>query len=192
MAKRFEGLNQNLAEFIVGQPVFFVGTAPSGREGHVNLSPKGLAGSLAVIDERTVAYLDLTGSGAETIAHVRDNGRITLMFCSFSGAPMILRIFGGGQIVMPADAAFAELRSRFPARDAVRSVIVVHIDEVRTACGYGVPLMDHVGDRDDLKRWADRKGPDGVPVYWREKNWESLDGLPALDGLPGFAEAVGE
>lgn len=191
MARRFEALNGNLAGFVLRQPLFFVGTAPSGSDGHVNLSPKGLAGSLSVIDQHTVAYLDLTGSGAETIAHVRDNGRITLLFCAFEGAPMILRVFGRGEVVMPEDEAFPGLRSRFPARDAVRSVIMVHIEEVRSACGYGVPLMDHVGDRDDLKRWADRKGPEGVPQYWKEKNWESLDGLPALAGLPGFAEGAG-
>jgi hypothetical protein len=185
MGKRFEELNDNLTRFVLSQPVFFVASAPSGDAGHVNVSPKGLAGSLAVLDRSTVAYLDLTGSGVETIAHLRDNGRITLMFCAFEGAPMILRLFGRGEVVMPSEARWEELRARFPDdRLAVRSIILVHIDEARTSCGYGVPLMDHLGDRDDLRRWAERKGPDGLLRYWDEKNRQSLDDLPGLPELP--------
>ena len=186
MGKRFDSLNANLTKFVLRQPMFFVASAPLGAGGHVNVSPKGLAGSFAVVDPSTVAYLDLTGSGVETIAHLRDNGRVTLMFCAFEGPPMILRAYGTGEVVMPDDPRFAELRRRFPeARKAVRSVIVVHVDEVRTSCGYGVPLMTFDGDRDDQDRWAERKGEAGVAEYWVEKNSASLDGLPGLPGLPG-------
>ena len=181
MGKRFETLNDNLTRFVLRQPMFFVASAPSGDGGHVNLSPKGLAGSLAVVDRSTVAYLDLTGSGVETIAHIRDNGRVTLMFCAFEGPPMILRIYGRGETVLPGDPGFADLRARFPEdRAAVRAVVVVHVDEVRTSCGYGVPFMTYEGDRDDQERWAERKGAAGILAYRAEKNARSLDGLPGL------------
>ena len=181
MGKRFASLNANLTEFVLRQQVFFVATAPSGDGGHVNVSPKGLAGSLVVLDRSTVAYLDLTGSGVETIAHLGDNGRVTLLFCAFEGPPLIVRLYGRGETVLPDDPGFADLRGRFPAdRQAVRSVIVVHVDEVRTACGYAVPLLSYEGDRDDQERWADRKGDDGVARYKVEKNSVSLDGLPGL------------
>ena len=168
MGKRFDSLNDTLTGFVLRQQVFFVATAPAGGGGHVNVSPKGLAGSLVVIDRSTVAYVDVTGSGVETIAHVRDNGRITLMFCAFEGPPLIVRLYGRGETVL------------FPDRKAVRAVVVVHVDEVRTACGYGVPLMSYEGDRDDQERWADRKGEAGLVDYRVEKNSVSLDGLPGL------------
>ena len=180
MGKRFASLNDNLTRFVLRQPMFFVASAPSGDGGHVNVSPKGLAGSLAVVDGSTVAYLDLTGSGVETIAHIRDNGRVTLMFCAFDGPPMILRIYGRGETLLPGDPGFDYLRVRFPDRKAVRAVVVVHVDEVRTSCGYGVPLMSFDGDRDDQDGWADRKGEEGLVRYRAEKNAASLDGLPGL------------
>ena len=181
MGKTFAALNDTLAAFVERQHMFFVATAPSGGDGHVNLSPKGLAGTLSVVDHSTVAYIDLVGSGVETIAHLRDNGRLTLLFCAFDGPPMILRLYGAGEVVMPGDARFAELRPRFPDDLlAVRSIVVAHVDEVRTSCGYGVPLMTYEGDRDDQVRWAERKGPDGIARYLVEKNSTSLDGLPGL------------
>ena len=180
MGKRFDSLNDTLTGFVLRQQVFFVATAPAGGGGHVNVSPKGLAGSLVVIDRSTVAYVDVTGSGVETIAHVRDNGRITLMFCAFEGPPLIVRLYGRGETVLPDDPGFDEMLARFPDRKAVRAVIVVHVDEVRTACGYGVPLMSYEGDRDDQERWADRKGEAGLVDYRVEKNSVSLDGLPGL------------
>jgi pyridoxamine 5'-phosphate oxidase-like protein len=181
MGKVFEALNPRLTEFVLQQPMFFVATAPAGDAGHVNVSPKGLAGTLVVIDRSTVAYLDVTGSGVETIAHIRDNGRITLMFCAFEGPPMILRLFGRGEVLLPDDAGFTDLRPRFaPDMKAVRSIIVVNVTEVRTSCGYGVPLMSFVDDRDDQSRWADRQGDDGLVRYWTEKNQASLDDLPGL------------
>jgi hypothetical protein len=186
MGKKFDALNDNLTRFVLRQPMFFVATAPSGRDGHVNVSPKGLAGSLTVIDPSTVAYVDLTGSGIETIAHIRDNGRITLMFNAYVGPPMILRLFGRGEVVMADQPDFGELRARFPTDlpPTVRAVILIHLYEVRTSCGYGVPLMDHRADRDDLHRWADRKGADGLVANWEEKNLESLDSLPGLPYVP--------
>jgi hypothetical protein len=184
MGKTFAALNDTLTGFVLRQHMFFVATAPSGPDGHVNLSPKGLAGTLSVIDHSTVAYVDVAGSGVETIAHLRDNGRITLLFCAFDGPPQIVRLYGSGKVLMPGEPAFDELRGRFPSDlQAVRSIIVARIDEVRTACGYGVPLMDYVDDRDDQVRWAERKGVDGLERYLVEKNTVSLDGLPGLPGL---------
>lgn len=184
MGKTFASLNETLAGFVERQAVFFVATAPSGGDGHVNLSPKGLAGTLRVVDHSTVAYIDVVGSGVETIAHLRENGRITLMFCAFDGPPMIVRCYGTGEVLVPGDDRFDELRPGFPADlRAVRSIIVVHVDEVRTACGYGVPLMGYEGERDDQVRWAERKGPAGIERYLVEKNSHSLDGLPGLPGL---------
>jgi hypothetical protein len=184
MGKTFAALNETLGAFVRRQHVFFVATAPSGPGGHVNVSPKGLAGTLAVVDHSTVAYIDVAGSGVETIAHLRENGRITLMFCAFDGPPLIVRLYGRGEVLMPGEPGFDALRGRFPADlQAVRSIIVTHVDEVRTACGYGVPFMDHVEDRDDQVRWAERKGADGLGQYLVEKNTTSLDGLPGLPGL---------
>jgi hypothetical protein len=184
MGKTFAALNDTLTTFVERQALFFVATAPSGAGGHVNLSPKGLAGTLSVVDHSTVAYIDVVGSGVETIAHLRENGRITLLFCAFDGPPLIVRLYGEGEVVMPGDPAFDELRPRFPDDlRAVRSIIVTHVDEVRTACGYGVPLMAYAGDRDDQVRWAERKGPGGIERYLVEKNSTSLDGLPGLPGL---------
>jgi predicted pyridoxine 5'-phosphate oxidase superfamily flavin-nucleotide-binding protein len=184
MGKTFASLNETLAGFVERQSVFFVATAPAGGDGHVNVSPKGLAGTLRVVDHSTVAYIDVVGSGVETIAHLRENGRITLMFCAFDGPPLIARCYGTGEVLLPGEARFDELRPGFPDDlRAVRSIIVVHVDEVRTACGYGVPRMPYEGDRDDQVRWAERKGPDGIVRYVAEKNRRSLDDLPGLPGL---------
>jgi hypothetical protein len=191
MGKTFDALNPTLTGFVERQPMFFVATAPSGAGGHVNLSPKGLAGTLSVIDRSTVAYIDVTGSGIEIIAHLRDNGRITLLFCAFDGPPMIVRVYGRGEVVLPGRDGFTELRGRFPADlQAVRSIIVTHVDEVRTSCGYGVPLMSYDGDRDDQVRWAERQGAAGTESYKLEKNSHSLDGLPGLPDLPGLPTGV--
>ena len=190
MGKVLEALDEKLTEVVVRQPVFFVATAPAGDGGHVNVSPKGTSGTFAVLDPRTVAYLDLTGSGVETIAHLRDNGRITLMFCTFDGPPLIVRLYGRGEPVLPGNDRFRDLLTAFPDHaDApgIRSVIRVEVDRVSTSCGYSVPLMDHRGDRPVLRQWAERKGPEGIHAYQRQKNGESIDGLP---GLPGLASPV--
>ena len=176
-----EGIDDDLAAFLVAQPMFVVATAPSGDDGHVNASPKGLAGSFAVIGPREVAYLDLTGSGAETIAHLRENGRICLMFCAFTGRPDIVRLHGRGEAVLPGAPGFEELLARFPARPGVRSVIRVDVERVSSSCGYAVPRMALERDRTDLTRWAERKGPERLRDYRRTRNAASIDGLPALD-----------
>ena len=159
--------------------MFFVATAPAGGDGHVNLSPKGYD-TLRVLSPTCVAYLDLTGSGVETIAHVRDNGRITLMACAFTGNPRISRIFGRGTVNPLGTSRFDELASEFPALPGRRSIIEVEVERVTTSCGYAVPLMDLVDERDRLRAWADKKGDDGIVAYWASKNAESIDGLPGL------------
>jgi hypothetical protein len=180
MGKVFDGIDEKLAAWIGAQRVFFVATAP--REGgHVNLSPKGLD-SFAVLGPRSVAWLDVVGSGAETIAHLRENGRITLMFCAFEGLPRIVRLYGRGEAVEPGDADFAALAARFPRYPSTRSVIRVALSRVADSCGYGVPLYRFEGERSQIADWAERKGPEGLRAYQLERNRESLDGLPALRG----------
>src|SRR4029079_1273443 len=156
-------------------------TAPSGDAGHLNLSPKGLDTFRVLADDR-VAYLDLTGSGVETIAHLRDNGRITLMACAFSGNPRISRIYGRGTVHPVGSAVFEELAPGFPTLPGRRSIIDVAIERVTTSCGYAVPLMDLVDDRDRLIEWAQGKGDDGLAQYRENKNARSIDGLPGLGG----------
>lgn len=179
MGKVLDVITPELRGWIERQPMFFVATAPSGDGGHVNLSPKGLD-SFRVLDERTAAYLDLTGSGAETIAHLRENGRITIMFCAFEAKPRITRVQGRGEALRPGDGGFVELAGLFPPLPGIRSVIRIHAERVSTSCGYAVPLMELHGQRDTLLDWAARRGPEGVEAYWAEKNATSIDGLPAL------------
>ena len=178
MATEFTGIDEKLAAWIRAQHLFFVATAPSGSEGHVNVSPKG-HDSFRVVDPKTVAYLDLTGSGVETISHVRDNGRITVMFCAFEGPPRIVRLQGKGRVIEQSSSDFAEWRDRFPEHDGVRCVIVAELDRVADSCGYGVPLLAFAGERPQMQAWLDNKGPEGVKSYQEEHN-VSIDGLPAL------------
>ena len=169
--------------FIAKQRMFFVATAPLSGEGLVNLSPKGLDGTFAVIDDRTVAYLDLVGSGIETLAHLRENGRICVMFNAFEGPPNILRIQGRGEPIEPEEGGFDELLSQFPelsGNAGVRSIIKVTAERIADSCGFGVPFYEYKGQRDDLVRWCEKKGPDGVAQYKQKKNAKSLDGLPGL------------
>jgi hypothetical protein len=182
VGKTYDGIDGRLREFVLAQPVFFVATAPSDANGHVNVSPKGMRGCFAVLGEHRVAYLDYTGSGAETIAHLRDDGRITLMFCAFEGPPTIVRLHGRGTVVRPSDPGFAKLRAGFDAGSdhGLRSVIVVDVRRVSDSCGFAVPLMSYVGDRTLLHRWAERKTEDDLAAYRAEKNTTSIDGLPAL------------
>ncbi len=172
-------LTPALRAWIEAQWMFFVAPAPSGDGGHVNLSPKGLD-TFRVLDDRTVAYLDLTGSGVETIAHLRQNGRITIMFCAFDGPPRIVRLHGRGTVLRPDDDGFDVLAGRFPALPGARSVITVACERVSTSCGYAVPRMALVDDRDTLVEWAERRGPDGIEAYWADKNAASIDGLAGL------------
>ena len=180
MADILDGIDDKLVQWIGQQPMFFVATAPLAAEQHVNVSPKGLAGTFTVIDENTVAYLDLTGSGAETIAHVRENGRIVLMFCAFDGRPRIIRLHGRGRVVLPADAEFAALIGRFTAHPGVRSIIAVDVERVSDSCGYGVPTMSYDSDREVLDLSNAKRGDDGLADYRARKNATSIDGLPAL------------
>lgn len=183
MAKVFDLITDDLAAFIRAQPLFFVATAPFDSGGHVNLSPKGLD-SFRILSPRRVAYLDLTGSGNETSAHVAENGRITVMFCSFSGPPLILRLFGRGSVVLPRTPLWRELALLFPDHPGTRQVVVADISRVQTSCGYGVPLMEFAGQRGQLIRWAEKKGEEGIAAYQLEKNRTSIDGLPAPLAAP--------
>jgi hypothetical protein len=183
MGKSYDGIDAATAEWLVAQRVFFVATAPLAADGHVNCSPKG--GPFAVLDPRTVAYPDLTGSGAETIAHLKENGRVVLMFCAFEGPPRIVRLHGTGEVVAPEHPDFAALKAAFPADPGLRAVIRVRVSRVADSCGYGVPLYAFQGTRDTLGKWARKKGPEGLAQYRRDKNAVSIDGLPALGGTDG-------
>jgi hypothetical protein len=178
MGRTYETIDDRMAEFLRAQHVFFVGTAPVDG-GHVNVSPKGLD-TFAVLDARTVAYLDLTGSGIETIAHLRQNGRITLLFCAFDGSPRIVRLYGRGRAVMVDSAEFARLAPRFGSYAGARAIIEVTVDRIADSCGYAVPRYRYEGERSQLLEWADRKGPDGVVAYRNDRNAVSIDGLPGI------------
>jgi hypothetical protein len=180
VGKTYPEITDELSAWMRSQHVFFVATAPSGDGGHVNCSPKG-SDSFRVLGPTTVAYVDQTGSGVETIAHLRQNGRIVVMFCAFEGGPKIVRVHGRGEVVRPGDDGFAQLLSRFGMRElGVRSIIKVEATRISDSCGYGVPVMTFDHERDTMAKWADKKGPEGVAQYWRDKNASSLDGLPGL------------
>jgi hypothetical protein len=179
VAKEFPRIDDSLRDFIAEQAVFFVATAPS-EGGRINLSPKGYRDTFAVLDDHTVAYLDLFGSGVETIAHLRDNGRITVMFCSFTRNSRILRLFGTGRVVRPDDAEFAALLERFGGQHAgVRAAIVIDVERIADACGFAVPYYELVGERPVLDAHH-AKAPDEAYVRMRQRNGHSIDGLPAL------------
>jgi hypothetical protein len=178
MAKQFDGIDDALAAWIRAQHVFFVASAPLSGAGHVNLSPKGLD-SFAILGPREVAYLDFVGSGAETLAHARENGRITLMWCAFEGAPRIVRLHGRARAVEPGDAEYATLAAEFPPRPA-RAVLRIALERISDSCGYGVPLLRFEGERPQLDAWAARKGESGLRQYQLDHNTASIDGLPAL------------
>lgn len=180
MGKLYEEITPELAAWVGDQHMFFVASAPLSAQGHINCSPKG-RDTLRILGPREVAYLDLTGSGAETIAHVRENGRILFMFCAFAGSPKIVRFHGAADVVTPGSPAWAGLRNLFPGEPAARAIVRARIDRVSDSCGYGVPVMGFVEDRDTMRRWAENKGPEAVSAYQQEKNSRSIDGLPALD-----------
>jgi Pyridoxamine 5'-phosphate oxidase len=179
MSKVYDGIDDTLARFIAAQHMFFVATAPLDAGGHVNLSPKGLE-SFRVIDPRKVAYLDLTGSGIETVAHLRENGRIVILFCAFEGPPKILRLYGRGEAIEPADARFEELQGLFPEIVGTRSIIVVSLERIADSCGYAIPLYQYEGERNQLIKWGQRQGPQGLVEYRAGHNALSIDGLPGL------------
>jgi hypothetical protein len=180
MGELFNGIDDALGAFIEAQQMFFVATAPLDAAGHVNLSPKGLD-TLRVLGPSSLAYLDYVGSGAETIAHLRENGRIVVMLCAFEGPPRIVRLHGRGRVYEPGHGEFDRLRPLFPQEPPARAIIVVSLDRVSDSCGYGVPLYHYEGQRTQLARWSDRKGADGLRTYQIEKNADSIDGLPALE-----------
>jgi Pyridoxamine 5'-phosphate oxidase len=175
MAKFYTALTQPLMVFIQTQPIFFVATAPI--DGRINLSPKGM-NTFRCLSENQVAYLDLTGSGNETSAHLEENGRGTLMFCSFSEEPLILRLYGQGTVIRPHAPQWEHYATRFDLLPGARQIILLQIEQVQTSCGFGVPLLTYQGDRPTLIDWATQKGEDGVQAYQRQKNQHSIDGLP--------------
>ena len=186
MGKVFDSIDQQLETWIGSQALFFVGTAPLDADGHVNVSPN----SLRVMGPTTLAYLDHVGSGAETIAHIRENGRIVIMLCAFSGPPRILRLHGRGEVALAGDERFDELIElcRFAepeAPEARRAVVVVEVERIADSCGYGVPLMSYEGRRPHADLWAAKKlrvgGPEALLDYQREKNSHSIDDLPAVN-----------
>ena len=179
MGKVFTEIGSALAEWVQAQHLFFVATAPLAREGLVNCSPKGMD-SFRILGPRKVGYLDLTGSGIETVAHLRENGRVVFMFCAFEGSPRIVRFHGTGAYRAAGSDEFRQLRPLFPSHPGIRGIVVADLHRISDSCGFGVPLYQFVEERDTLARWAEKKGPEGVVTYQREKNAVSLDGLPAL------------
>ncbi len=190
MGRRYDEIDERLAGWIARQGLFFVGTAPRADDGHVNVSPKGPIGTLRVLDPSTVAYLDVVGSGAETIAHLRENGRIVVMLCAFEGPPRIVRLHGRGTVLLPGEAGFDTIREQAAfaepaAAPARRAVVRVDVTRIADSCGYGVPLMDMVGERPHQAASAAKRlrvgGPEAFERYKADHNAVSLDGLPALD-----------
>ncbi len=177
MAKLFDRITDDLCHFITAQQMFFVATAPLGSTGHVNLSPKGFD-SFRMLSPTRVAYLDVTGSGNETSAHLQENRRITLMFCAFQGPPKILRLYGRGYTVLPEDAEWDALSAEFTLLPGTRQIIVADLDRIQTSCGMGVPLYEPVTQREGLVTWATQKGAAGLQDYHRQNNRVSIDGLP--------------
>jgi hypothetical protein len=190
MGRVYERIDERQRDWIARQAMFFVGSAPLDGDGHVNVSPKGPIGSLRVLDDQTVAYLDVVGSGAETIAHILENGRVIVMLCAFSGPPRILRLHGRGEVVPAGDERFREVFEQagfepFEVSESHRAIIVVHVTRVADSCGYGVPLMEYAGERPHQAASSAKRvrvhGSDAYAAYQREHNTTSIDGLPAVD-----------
>jgi hypothetical protein len=180
MGKSYDGITPDLSKWIERQRIFFVATAPLAKEGLVNCSPKGMD-TFRILGAREVAYLDLTGSGVETIAHARENGRIVFMFCAFEGPPKIVRLHGTGDVCTAGSPEYDLLSPLFPAYPGRRAIVRARLTRISDSCGYAVPKYHHAGERDTLSRWSESKGEDGLARYRREKNVHSLDGLPGLD-----------
>lgn len=179
MGRVFDGIDEALAEWIGKQPMWFVATAPLAADGHVNVSPRG-HDSLSILSSHRLGWVDYTGSGVETIAHLRENGRICVMFCSFDHRPRIVRVHGIGRVALPGEPDYEDVVARHPAHPSTRAAIVVDVTRVSDSCGYGVPVMDLVGERDLLRLGAEKRGPDGLAAYRKEHNARSIDGLPGL------------
>lgn len=172
-------IDDTTRRFIEAQHVFFVASAPLDAAGHVNISPKGLD-TFRILGPTTVAYLDFNGSGVETIAHLKENGRIVLMFCAFQGPPNIFRLYGRGRVIEQLHPEFANLTRNFPAYEYMRSIIVVEVERISDSCGYGVPLLEYKGERRQLELWAQKRGTEGLKAYREQKNRRSIDGLPGI------------
>lgn len=182
MGREYEAIDHTLAAWLLRQPMFCVGTAPLAAGGHVNVSPKGLAGTFAIVDGHRVAYLDLTGSGIETVAHLRENGRIVLMFNAFAGPPRIVRLHGRGTAHLEGTDGFDRLRPLFPDLPGPRAVVEVEVTRISDSCGYGVPEMRLVGERTRLTTGLARRAEEGtLATYQADNNARSVDGLPGLD-----------
>lgn len=179
MSKQRENIDSDLATWIAGQKIFFVGTAPRADSAHINISPKG-GDAFRVLGPMEVVYQDYTGSGAETAAHLRENGRILIMFCAFQGAPRITRLHGKGALVTPSHERFADFARLFPENPGTRAFVHVTVTRVSTSCGFSVPFFNYVGPRETLNEWAQTQGAAKVAAYRAEKNRRSIDGLPAL------------
>ena len=180
MGKIYEQISDELTFWIKKQKVFFVATAPLSTGGHINCSPKG-GDSFRIVDPLTVVYQDFTGSGAETIAHLRENGRMIIMFCAFEGPPKIVRLHGKGEVVRPDHSEFHALADLFPSNPGLRAFIRMRVSRISDSCGFGVPLLKYQGERDTLEKWAETLGSVQLETYRQEKNKKSIDGLPALD-----------
>lgn len=180
MGNVYTEIDDEIAAWVEKQKMFFVSTAPLSTEGLINCSPKG-SDTFRILGKRTIAYLDLTGSGVETIAHLKENGRIVVMFCAFEGPPKIIRFHGKGTVYEQGSKGYAKRLPRFAAYPGARSIIEIDVHRISDSCGYSVPLYDFKEDRETLKKRAEAKGPEGVEVYKQEKNRVSLDGLPGLD-----------
>lgn len=179
MGKIRSEIDEAARKFIQAQKIFFVASAPLAASGHVNVSPKGLD-TFRILGLTTVAYLDFNGSGVETIAHLKENGRIVLMFCAFQGPPDILRLYGEGRAVEAHEPEFAALSASFSDYENARSIVVVEVTRVQDSCGYGVPLFAYEGERTQLQAWAQKRGAEGLKTYRQEKNRKSIDGLPGI------------
>ena len=179
MGKTYSAIDDKMRAWVAGQKMFFVSTAPLSGDGLLNCSPKGMD-SFRILDDHTVGYLDLTGSGIETVAHLRENGRIVIMFCAFEGPPNIVRFYGTGSVHQKGTPGYDELLPHFEELAGARSIIKVDVTRIVDSCGYSVPLYDHVGERDILTKWAENKKEEGVVAYQKENNQTSLDDLPAL------------
>ena len=189
MGKQYDAIDERLKAFIEAQQMFFVATAPLDANGHVNVSPKGLD-TFRVLGPDCVAYLDYVGSGAETIAHLKENRRVVLMWCAFEGPPRIVRLHGRGDVLEPQHADYARLFALFAETPAARAIIRVAVDRVSESCGFGVPLYAFQGERPQLPAWADRKGAPALLDYQVQKNASSIDGLPAVTWLPREPDPV--
>jgi hypothetical protein len=195
MGKVYDAIDETQRKWIAKQALFFVGTAPLDGEGHVNVSPKGPIGTLSVLDDHTVAYLDMVGSGAETVAHIRENGRIVVMLCAFEGPPRILRLHGRGEVIPAEDPRFENLFERagfespHEVKEAQRAIVLVDVTRIADSCGYGVPLMSYEGERPHMEAWAEKKmrvgGGAEIEAYVAKKNAVSIDGLPAFEAKSG-------